>query len=130
MSNQVYRLLLGNVLLVSLYFDATAALHVVIGILLLEGLTNRLIPNVLSQMRFGHACDVDEGSLGIAFRCRTSVTAERAWRFMVATMLVIGVIVFPKSMWFFPWFMAFAIFGAGLSGVCPMYLFLKQSGFK
>lgn len=130
MTNQAYRLVLGCILLLSLYFDAMPILDSLIGMLVIEGVSNRLLPNVISKFRFHRECDTNEGSLGLPFKCRTSVTAERAWRFMVASMLVVGLIVFPKSMWFFPWFMAFAIFGAGISGVCPMYLFLKQCGFR
>jgi hypothetical protein len=35
-----------------------------------------------------------------------------------------------EVLWFIPWFMGFAIMGAGASGVCPMILFLKWVGFK
>ena len=33
-------------------------------------------------------------------------------------------------LWFFPWFMGFAILGAGASGVCPVLLGLKYIGFR
>jgi hypothetical protein len=45
-------------------------------------------------------------------------------------MLIVTVYVFSESLWFFPWFMGFAIFGAGLSGVCPVLISLKLLGFR
>jgi hypothetical protein len=33
-------------------------------------------------------------------------------------------------LWFFPWFMGFAIMGAGASGICPVLLGLRWAGFK
>ena len=34
------------------------------------------------------------------------------------------------QLWIVPWFIGFALFGAGLSGICPMVLGLKRLGFR
>ena len=52
--------------------------------------------------------------------------AERAWRFVVAGFLASFLAVFQEG----AWFMGFAIFGAGLSGVCPVLVSLKLMGFR
>jgi hypothetical protein len=37
---------------------------------------------------------------------------------------------FYEQLWFFPWFMGFAIFGSGISNVCPVLLVIRWAGFK
>jgi hypothetical protein len=66
----------------------------------------------------------------VGFPGRTLFEAERGWRLSVATMLVISLFAFPDVLWFLPWFMGFAILGAGVSGVCPMYLAMRWAGLK
>ena len=55
--------------------------------------------------------------------------AEQAWRLVVGLLLDVT-FYFYDQLWFFPWFMGFAIFGAGLSGVCPVLLAIRWIGFK
>jgi len=129
MSNRLYRLLFGLLLLVALYFDLYPMIYALVGMATFEAITNLRIPLILSRIR-GAEPDPNEGSLGIGFQTRTAFEAERGWRLLVATMLVISVFVFPEPLWFFPWFMGFAILGAGISGVCPMFLGLKWSGLR
>ncbi|RMG29151.1 MAG: DUF2892 domain-containing protein [Gammaproteobacteria bacterium] len=56
--------------------------------------------------------------------------AERALRFIVATL--IGLPLWPPAapLWWLPWFVGFALVGAGLSGICPMVLALRRLGFR
>ena len=35
-----------------------------------------------------------------------------------------------EVIWLIPWFMGFAIMGAGVSGVCPGLLLMRWVGFK
>ena len=35
-----------------------------------------------------------------------------------------------EVLWFIPWFLAFAIIGAGASGICPVLVGLRWAGFK
>lgn len=130
MSNRLYRLLYGAALLVALYFDLTVIIYLLIGLAIIEAVTNLRIPKVVSRLRYGNNGDPMEGTLGIDFTIRTSFEAERGWRLTVAAMLALSVFVFPDTLWFIPWFMGFAVFGAGISGVCPMFLFLKWLGLK
>ena len=132
MSERFYRLIVGGLLLAFLYFELTGALPILIGVLLLEGITNFRIPLVVSRLRVagpGSFGDSSEFSPE-AHLARIAFEAERAWRLTVAGVLAISVFVFSEQLWFFPWFMGFAIFGAGLSGVCPGLISLKLIGFR
>lgn len=126
----MYRLLLGAALLVVLYFDLQAVLYAMIGLLLAESLFNLRVSTLVNRLRGLEDGDPQEGSLGIAFTARTHFEAERGWRVLVACVLFLSVVVFAKQLWFFPWFMGFALMGAGISGVCPAYLALKWAGLK
>lgn len=132
MSERFFRLIVGTLLLAFLYFELASAIPVLIAILLFEGATNYRIPMLVTRMR-----QTDEASFGDSSElmpntqvARFGFEAERAWRLAVALMLAITVYVFNEQLWFFPWFMGFAIFGAGLSGVCPVLISLKLLGFR
>ena len=130
MSNRIYRLLFGIALLLSLYFDQHMAINVLIALALFEAVTNWRVPCLLAKLRKLPPNDPNEGSLGIKFKVRSSFEAERAWRISVIAMLLVSLFVYPDTLWFFPWFMGFAILGAGVSGVCPVFLGLKWAGFR
>ena len=130
MSNRLYRLLYGALLLVGLYFEFIVLIYALIGLALFEAVTNLRIPNLSSRLRSNYEPDPTEGTIGIDFKTRTSFEAERGWRIAVASMLALSIFVFPDALWFFPWFMGFAVFGAGVSGVCPMFLLMKWIGLK
>jgi len=130
MSNRIYRLLFGATLLTALYLDLPPAVYALIALASTEGLTNLRIPRLLSRWRHGHDGDPAEGGLGIDFPRRFGFESERAWRLAVAAMLATSYLLYPGPLWFFPWFMGFAILGAGISGVCPVLLLLKWAGFR
>lgn len=132
MSERFFRLIVGTLLLAFLYFELPGAIPVLIGILLFEGITNYRIPLIVSRLRLaGHGAFGDSSELTPeAHLARIPFDAERAWRLSVAVMLSITVFLFNEQLWFFPWFMGFAIFGAGLSGVCPVLISLKLIGFR
>jgi len=117
-------------LLLALYFDLRLVIYSLIALSLFEGITNLRVPRLVSRLRTGRDGDACEGSLGIPFIARTGFEAERGWRLMIAIMLTISLFIYPQVLWFFPWFMGFAIMGAGISGVCPMLLGLKWTGLK
>jgi hypothetical protein len=130
LSNRIYRLIFGIALLLALYFDQHAVTYGLIALALTEAVTNLRIPLVVSRIRNGYNGDCDEGSLGIRFKVRSNFEAERAWRLSVSIMLIVSTFAYPHALWFFPWFMGFAILGAGISGVCPVFLALKWAGLK
>ncbi len=132
MTDRVFRLFIGTCILASLYFEQRSLMVGLIAVLLFEGLTSWRIPLLVTRLRYGpdapplveKSCWPIHGFFSINFN------AERAWRFTVAIMLCITYLLYYNQVWFIPWFMGFAIFGAGLSGVCPMLLSLKLIGFR
>jgi hypothetical protein len=129
MTNRAYRFILGLTLLLVIYFELRYVMWAIIGILLFEGLTNLRIPKLVN-LALNKTVDPTEGCLGVKFKERTGFEGERAWRLLVASMLYVSYVMFYELLWFFPWFMGFAIFGAGISGVCPMFLMFKWFGFR
>lgn len=132
MTERFFRLIVGSLLLGALYFELPALVPALIAVLTLEGATNYRIPLVLARWRAAGAPEFEDSgeSLSDGRAPRFAFDAERAWRLAVAAMLALTTYVFHEQLWFFPWFMGFAIFGAGLSGVCPVLISLKLLGFR
>jgi len=128
MSDRTYRLILGILLLVSLYFEIGYLMYFLIGMLFFEGATNLRVPLLLSKLRGASAADSNLSPIQHSFRF--TFEAERAWRLIVGLMLLITYALFYDMLWFFPWFMGFAIFGAGASGVCPVLIGVKWVGCR
>ncbi|MEJ2059131.1 MAG: hypothetical protein P8Y64_01405 [Gammaproteobacteria bacterium] len=134
MTDRTYRLLLGALLLVLLYFNEAVLVYTVIGVLLFEGLTNLRIPLLFGLLKGPvRAAPADVTASGVAAAALpgfTTVDAERVWRLVIGGMLLLTYILLYEWLWAFPWFMAFAILGAGVSGVCPVMAFIRWLGFK
>ena len=124
----MYRAFLGALLLCALIFDLKWLMYGIIVSLLFEGITNWRVPIVMHKLfpRFFELkhC-VPDGHL-----VRINFEAERAWRILVAIILLPTYVFFYQLLWFVPWFLAFAILGAGVSGICPGAFSLKRIGFK
>lgn len=132
MSERFFRLIVGTLLLASLYFEVQSGILLLIGLLTAEGLTNVRVPRLVTRLRLADTGNFEDSRELVlqTHTARIAFDAERAWRLVVAVMLVLAVFVFHEQLWFFPWFMGFAIFGAGLSGVCPVLISLKLIGFR
>lgn len=130
MTDRTYRTLLGACILITLYFDLYWLMYGVIGLLFIEGVTNQRVPKVVCSMR---NCIAKTNILYVNNELLTSprfnVESERVWRILVGIFLLVGFVLVP-ALWWFPWFIGFAIFGAGLSGVCPALLAIRWAGFK
>jgi hypothetical protein len=129
MTERTFRIILGAILLVALYFDWRLVIYGYIVVLAFEGVTNWRIPTLVSRLQgdpaAGSVCALSPGD-----QARINFEAERALRLVVAAFLVVSYILFNKELWFFPWFIGFALFGAGLSGICPMVMGFRWAGFR
>jgi hypothetical protein len=128
MTERTFRLILGGTLLLILLSERVAFLYVYIGIVALEGLTNWRIPLLISKLRYGREPSDPPGH--VTSRTKYPVDAERVLRLVIAAILMCSVILFPKTIWFVPWFVGFALTMAGMTGICPMAIFIKKIGFK
>ena len=132
MTDRMYRAVLGFLLLLGLTIDLNELLYLLIIILFFEGITNQTIPIIVSRIRASFGDEMgryqytpEPANASYRFDMKT----ERVWRLLVGGLLAVTFYHF-EQLWFFPWFMGFAIFGAGLSGLCPMLLAIKWVGFK
>ena len=134
MSDRTYRLILGTLLLVFLYFDLHKLMLALIAVLFIEGVTNLRVPRLIAAVRrrVGRYSEpvtyvtVAPRAKAPRFGCES----ERAWRLVVGVVLLLSYVLYNQQLWFLPWFMGFAIFGAGVSGVCPGLYSLRLIGFK
>ncbi len=127
MTERTFRILLGSVLIALLYFGRSEWIAAYIIVILFEFATNWRIPVLVSRFRFG-----DEKYAGPTFagNTRFNFEAERALRFVVAVFIGVSIWVVGDPLWFFPWFVAFMLLGAGLTNICPMGMALRRIGFK
>lgn len=130
MTDRAYRSLLGAAILVALYFEFSWIMYGLIVLLLVEGITNQTVPRLVCMLRNALAKDeVSYVNYGQVANPKFSVDSERVWRLMVGLFLLVS-FSYVDALWWFPWFMGFAVFGAGLSGVCPALLAIRWIGFR
>ena len=129
MTDRTYRASLGLLLLISLYFDLEWLMYGIILLLFIEGISNFRLPVLVSAARHYFNPEYQVYTPVPASSARFNIESERVWRFVVGLFLLLSY-SFIDALWFFPWFMGFAIFGAGLSDVCPVLLAIRWFGFK
>ena len=130
MTERTFRIFLGAVLLAALYFELPMVVYGYIVVLLFEAITNWRIPILVSRLSGRENLTNNECALSPGDNSRINFEAERVLRLVVAGFLIISFVIFNKDLWFFPWFIGFALFGAGLSGICPMVMGFRWLGFR
>jgi len=131
MSERVFLFLVGVYILVALYLGMDTMIYLLSLWLLFEAITNIRL-TTLSQKLMKKT--VAAGLIVFNSHQRFDFDALRAWRITVAALLGGSLLLLKEHnvefVWFFPWFMGFAIMGAGASSVCPVLLFIRWVGFK
>ncbi len=131
MSERAYLFLVGALILVALYFELDIVIYGLCLWLLFEGLTNIRLTTLSQKLR---KKTLQPGLAVFQTKQRFALEAFRVWRLSVASVLAGSFALLqgynPEIFWFIPWFMGFAIMGAGASGVCPMLLFFRWAGFR
>ncbi len=126
MRDNTYRIILGAILLLALYVDVSVVIYVTVAIVLFEGITNMRVPKLVNRM-LKKPEQVPNGKTVTRF----NFEAERMFRLTVGGLIAATYPLGADSVvWFFPWFMGFAILGAGVSGICPALALFKWVGFK
>lgn len=126
MTDRIYRLIFGAAMLIALYFDFKYAVYVLIAIMTIEGITGWRITKLVYKLRGIHAF----AEANAQSNCKFNVEAERMWRLLIGSIFILSCVFYPEPLWFVPWFLAFVIFGAGASDVCPGLAAMKKAGFK
>lgn len=131
MSERMFLFVMGAFILVALYFEVNIMIYLLCLWLLFEGATGIMLTR-LSHKWLSIADPV--GLTMFRTQQRFNFEALRATRIIIATFLGVSFFLLNEYgieiLWFFPWFMGFAILGAGASGVCPIVLVSKWLGFK
>ena len=131
MSERLFLFIVGGYILTALYLDLDIMIYALCIWLLIEAVTDLRI-TTLSQKAIRKT--VPAGLTIFQTQQRFDFDSFRAWRLVVAVMLGSSFILVRdydiEVLWFFPWFMGFAILGAGVSGVCPVLLFIRWLGFR
>ncbi|HAS54405.1 MAG TPA: hypothetical protein DCS42_09900 [Nitrospiraceae bacterium] len=128
MTERTFRIILGVLLLIVLYSEQATLIYLYIGILVFEGITNWRMPIIISRLRYGKT--YQELPAAAPGTYRFGFEAERVLRLVIAVLLAISFVLFHDVLWFFPWFIGFALTMAGITGICPMAIFMRKVGFR
>jgi hypothetical protein len=127
----MYLFFVGAYILVALYLDNDFMIYGLAVLLILEGVSGIRLTRLLQNARH---ISLDAGLVVFNTTSRFGIDGLSAWRIFVAVVLVSSYTLLNEYgfevIWFFPWFMGFAILGAGASGICPVLLILRWAGFR
>jgi hypothetical protein len=131
MTERMYLFLVGAYILVALYLENDYLIYGLAAFMILEGVSGVRLTRLLQDARH---VSLNTGLLVFNNRVRVDIESLSAWRVFVAVVLVTSYTLLHEYgfevIWFFPWFMGFAIMGAGASGICPVLLVLRWAGFR
>lgn len=130
MSERIWRLILGILILSFLSLDLDFFLWGLIAWMFFEGITNIRITKIVSRIRYGiNYLDKMYQDVRCVHSPRSlNFEAERTLRFAMAGALLVTFVVYP--IWFFPWFVGLMLTSAGLTNICPMLMIFQWLGFK
>ena len=131
MTERMYLLLVGIYILSALYLENNYLIYGLAVFLAYEGVSGIRLTRLIQNARH---VSLRYGLVDFNSKVRFAIDGLSAWRVFVAITLVsVNVLLHEYGidvLWFFPWFMGFAILGAGASGICPVFLGLRWAGFK
>lgn len=131
MTERLYLFLVGAFILLALYLQNNYLIYGLAVLLTLEGFSGIRLTRLLQKAR---RVSLDSGLVEFNTHARFDIDGLSAWRIVVAVVLVTSYGLMHEYgydvLWFIPWFMGFAILGAGASGICPVLLALRWAGFK
>lgn len=130
MSERIFHLLVGLLLLAALCFDSKIVIYGLIAWLTLEVVINQRLTVIVSHLRYGDRCDLNKTSTVRPCQGGFNFEAERALRLVLVLLLTLSYVLFYRQLWIVTWFVGFALVAAGLSGICPMIITLKKFGFR
>jgi len=131
LSERLYLLLVGTCILLVLYLGNNYLVFGLSFILLVEGITGIRLTTSIQKARH---ISLDHDMVVSHTTASLGIDGLSVWRVFVAIVLVSSYALIHdygyQVLWFIPWFMGFAILGAGASGICPVLLGLHRVGFK
>ena len=101
-------------------------MHVFIGLMVFEAITNLRVPLVLAKLKSANGRESQQEQKCFTF----NIESERLLRVVVAVFLIVSYVLYPETIWFFPWFVAAMLFLAGITNICPMVMMFQLAGFR
>ena len=130
MSEKNFRIILGTWLVIGLFVNSPSVIYALVGLLLFEAITNLRVPGLVSRIRSGKQAKTKDEEETFNPNACISFEAERGLRLIVAILILVPMSSAMELLWLLPWFVGFALIGAGLSGICPMVLALRWLGLR
>ena len=131
MTERMYLLLVGVCLLLTLYLENNYLIYGLAVLLVIEGVSGLRLTSLIQQ---AGQVSLRYGLVNFNTKARFAIDGLSAWRVFVACVLVSVYALLHEYgidvLWFIPWFMGFAVLGAGASGICPVLIGLRWAGFK
>lgn len=131
MTERMFLFLVGIYILAALYLENNYLIYGIAAFLVFEGVSGIRLTRLIQKARH---VSLGNGLVDFNSNVRYAIDGLSAWRVFVAITLVSVYVLLHEYgidvLWFFPWFMGFAILGAGASGICPVFLVLRWAGFK
>jgi hypothetical protein len=131
MTERMYLLLVGVYILAALYLEKNYMIYGLAVFMVFEGISGLRLTSLIQKAR---RVSLSHGMVDFNAKARFAIDGLSAWRvFAALTLVTVNVLLHEYGidvLWFFPWFMGFAILGTGASGICPVYLGLRWAGFK
>lgn len=129
MTERAYRLVVGILLLIFLFFRMDYAIWMLIIIMTFEAITNWRIPILVSKALYSN--NMIEVSEGENPNFSIEYDAERMLRWVVMLLTLLSVLKPVEHLfWYFPWFVGLTLIIAGVTGICPMVMALRKIGMK
>lgn len=131
MSERLFLFVVGAFILISLYIEIDMNIYILCLWLLFEAIMDIRL-TTLSQKLMSRT--VPAGLTVFQTQARFDFEALRVLRIVVSVSLAGAFILINEYhidvLWFVPWFLGFAILGAGVSGICPAMLLIRWLGFR
>lgn len=131
MANNIYRFVIGILLLVFLYFELNYFMGGLIAVLFVEGISTLSIPRLIIRLSNRLGMPDKAEATAMSRSCPyLGYNSERMMSLVVASTLLVSYFLLNYLLWFLPWFLVIALVGSGASGFCPMLIALRRLGFK
>ena len=130
MSEHMYRLIVGTLLLLLLYTEYYIVGYFVITIALIEGLTNQRLNLVITRFRRKFGADMSKYEKPPRQNYRIPFDAERAQRLFIAVVFAALFFAAPEELWILNWLFAFGMLISGIVMFCPIIAFFRVIGFR
>ena len=131
MSDRAYLFSVGACILLSLYFEVDLMIYILVTVMLIEGVTGFTLTRLTQKIR---NVKLESGLLSYPTKQRFNFDGFRALRIVFSLVLTASYLAVNEYdyeiIWFFPWFLGFALLGAGISSVCPVLLGMRWLGFR